>query len=259
MMIVNFSNFSFEQHFTEWTLYYRHSITSIMHRLWTASLLGAAGDRGTASFPPANDIHSTHLTCDCWLIIFLTSLLVVCRQWLAQRHSKTFFYYVWKGEEHALPPFYDFLIICIFICHHVYFSLFDYLFIIIILYSFIYLFILYFFYVWGRCVLCPLAPAGGLLRLMNLSYIPPGFSDPYCMLGIQPAIQTALPGSPRDVYGLAQSSPPPDSPRNRHFSGVSLAVVCWSTVKSLSSHSVGGKIFVIRRHSFYFHWRFTRP
>ncbi|XP_068228160.1 uncharacterized protein [Palaemon carinicauda] len=42
------------------------------------------------------------------------------------------------------------------------------------------------------------------------------FSDPYCMLGIQPAVQSGgIPGSPRDIYTLAQGSPPPDSPRVR--------------------------------------------
>ncbi|XP_071549430.1 BAI1-associated protein 3-like isoform X3 [Panulirus ornatus] len=45
-----------------------------------------------------------------------------------------------------------------------------------------------------------------------------GFSDPYCMLGIQPAVQVGLPGSPRDVYSLSQGSPPPDSPRARQVS-----------------------------------------
>lgn len=75
---------------------------------------------------------------------------------------------------------------------------------------------------------------------------PAGFSDPYCMLGIQPAVQAPLPGSPRDVYGLAQGSPPPDSPRNRHFSGVSSPVVSLSSEESVSLPcTVGVFLYVI--------------
>ncbi|XP_069995655.1 BAI1-associated protein 3 isoform X6 [Penaeus vannamei] len=55
---------------------------------------------------------------------------------------------------------------------------------------------------------------------------PNGFSDPYCMLGIQPAMQQGLPGSPRDVYGIAQGSPPPDSPRVRQQVSLSSRSSC---------------------------------
>ena len=51
-----------------------------------------------------------------------------------------------------------------------------------------------------------------------------GFSDPYCMLGIQPAgsqmSQSQLPPpSPRDCMPQYQGSPPPDTPKVRQQVG----------------------------------------